>query len=462
MDIDLQKYPRRCVENNLSIGRPSEYDEWMEAVFTEPRGRLQLKLDKITDSQAERIINNRFWGHTEYHKLKEELLPLTVSYFDHRGARNSRKMMKVFDRYMVSELAVQHFIREWRNHFLDADIYYHIAWSKNSFRALGETCECGDSCFRVGGQCGGHPIMLYYTRPSFTIYISTASDPDIVVGRCWGILDKDRIFITNFYYGGGIDENDMMFYQILNQASGTTWLYEKAVDTQFSTKIAGVYNNGDGLFLHLDSNRDRDFLFSVGKCRSCNCYSTYALCDSCAEGLNEEGISCYECGNFVDDDYVYYNRNGEGYCEHCYHRFYYSCARCNDELWHEDALFAQNDYWCESCYSDRFATCDDCGEGTPLDDINYLEHSDTGYCEDCFHRHAIVCDNCDCAVEKEDAIEILGSGFCESCGEDVLDSEEYRVYRQFGIPFYRKGHRWLAGTFFVRKPTSEDIGEEEE
>jgi hypothetical protein len=95
---------------------------------------------------------------------------------------------------------------------------------------------------------------------------------------------------------------------------------------------------------------------------------------------------CEECNERLTEDEVYWNENGNAYCESCYNDNYSHCEECGNEVYNNDAYTDYNGYAiCYRCYSRYYFTCEDCSEIHKSEDAIEIDGYD--YCEDCAPSH---------------------------------------------------------------------------
>lgn len=99
---------------------------------------------------------------------------------------------------------------------------------------------------------------------------------------------------------------------------------------------------------------------------------------------NGELKFCEDCGESIPDGEECWGKEGEIYCENCWHEHYFRCAGCNDVISYEAASDGiDGDHYCWDCWGDIFYECPRCYDIIWLDDVNWDENGE-GYCSDCW------------------------------------------------------------------------------
>jgi len=127
------------------------------------------------------------------------------------------------------------------------------------------------------------------------------------------------------------------------------------------------------------------------------------------------GYSCYECGDWGDEDDMYWDDNsGEYYCSYCV-----STCDCCDSIIYGDADYhdANDNPLCEYCYENYYISCEKCGDLVHHDDMH--EFKDEYYCEYCHDDIVRECSVCYCDFHEDDIEYENGEYYCEECYEDL-------------------------------------------
>jgi hypothetical protein len=99
--------------------------------------------------------------------------------------------------------------------------------------------------------------------------------------------------------------------------------------------------------------------------------------------------SCLECGDSVDENYVY-TRDGDSYCEDCYHSLFFCCEYCEEDM-------PRN-------------------EEQEVNTVNRWGNNQQSWCEHCSSHHAVQTESGE--VWDEDHVYTTGDGI-------VISQDEY-------------------------------------
>jgi hypothetical protein len=303
------------------------------------------------------------------------------------------------------------------------------------------------------------------------------------VTRTWGLLEKSgKVFPVRHYplqlisdeampaifpfpvYEGALDKD--------NDGFGKGKHYFKDIITNYENE--GIYIYQDGTGFELEEDEEGNQKISIEKSHSGyhkvvrkngkwrldedTLYDyTEGLDGLISRGLElsdspESGIPCYNCGDNVDEDDVYYGDDDQPYCEHCFNsnftccstcgetisiedanqgsdgdyycarhfenRFFY-CDNCSEVCAHDDGYSTDDHVYCESCFEELCVTCDECGQNLEKSDNEHnhviVDGDNKILCETCFDKEFIRCEECDKAVKKEDACNHENDELCHSC-----------------------------------------------
>ena len=99
---------------------------------------------------------------------------------------------------------------------------------------------------------------------------------------------------------------------------------------------------------------------------------------------NIEPKFCVDCEEYIPDGYECWGREGEIYCEDCWHEHYFYCTYCGD-MFSQDTAYTglDSDNYCYDCWTEKFYECPRCYDIVWLDDVNWDENGE-GYCSDCW------------------------------------------------------------------------------
>jgi hypothetical protein len=165
-------------------------------------------------------------------------------------------------------------------------------------------------------------------------------------------------------------------------------------------------------------------------------------CSDCGNDIDEcscNDVSCASCGEYVNDDDIYWDDHNNGYCQNCYSDIYFYCNECSNDKNRENGVSiygigsANESYEdtiiCEHCVDNgEYVCCSECNHYYNYEDIEqyydkYQESSSlctmckdnyhTFECEECGERHA---------YSKDSNVTI-----CNQCKEDQDDTGENSV-----------------------------------
>ena len=142
------------------------------------------------------------------------------------------------------------------------------------------------------------------------------------------------------------------------------------------------------------------------------------LCADCVEDMGY--VQCQDCGKWFQavDGFEY---EGDPLCSDCYDRNYCTCDDCGEVIRQDDAyrIDGSDMYVCRDCrFGGSYAECMDCGEVFYVDDGRFDEDGKF-LCEGCYDWHDwMTCEDCGRFVSADDAVEIDGEYYCESCASE--------------------------------------------
>lgn len=130
------------------------------------------------------------------------------------------------------------------------------------------------------------------------------------------------------------------------------------------------------------------------------------------EGKWADGIECYDCGEFVNEEDAFY-------CEDCGNHF---CENC---ITYVEAV---DRYVCNSCLDEYYVRCDVCGEYEVKSDVTIV-NGDT-VCSYCFEKNVTTCDKCGEYRYNDEIHEYIDkdgniSYVCDDCLEKMEDNDEH-------------------------------------
>jgi len=130
----------------------------------------------------------------------------------------------------------------------------------------------------------------------------------------------------------------------------------------------------------------------------------------------EEIYYCYECGEELERDNMFYIGGGDFVCENCRYDYYVECEDCGALVYYNDIIpVNDNRYVCEECANDYY-TCDHCDGLYSMYNLA-INTVNTTLCDRCYEEYYFVCLACD-EIYHIDG----GDGYyCHECAEDRRD-----------------------------------------
>ena len=103
--------------------------------------------------------------------------------------------------------------------------------------------------------------------------------------------------------------------------------------------------------------------------------------------VETETVTCYFCsGEFDPEDITHFD--GRDCCEDCLTDETYTCDRCGERVWHNNAVTDENIALCDSCYTNYYNTCNNCNRIIHTDESFYPEDdNDEPLCCRCYEEH---------------------------------------------------------------------------
>ena len=151
-----------------------------------------------------------------------------------------------------------------------------------------------------------------------------------------------------------------------------------------------------------------------------------------------EVLYCYECGEELEKDNMFYIGGGEYICEHCRDAYYLYCDDCYN-LVHETNIVPVDDhdrYVCINCTSEYY-TCDHCEE--TYSDYNIAVNTlSVTLCHRCYNEYYFTCDECGEVYHVDDAEYVNDAYYCQYCADDYRDRIHSYTYKP--MPRFYGGH----------------------
>ena len=129
---------------------------------------------------------------------------------------------------------------------------------------------------------------------------------------------------------------------------------------------------------------------------------TWGICPETGEQYSDHASMssrpvwhCENCGEAIyDEDDVYYDDDGNGYCEYCFHELFTYCEDCNEYYRNEDTHETiHGTYVCDRCFDRYYVECCECGLAVEEEDA-IVDVDGNCYCDECANRRLTQCDEC--------------------------------------------------------------------
>lgn len=113
---------------------------------------------------------------------------------------------------------------------------------------------------------------------------------------------------------------------------------------------------------------------------------------------------CSHCGTTDELD-------EHDHCAECQDKFAL-CSECGNMELIEEGTVHRGNFICESCLYENWYTCDDCGNLTPMDDV------ENDLCPRCWSNNYFHCESCGDSTRQDDMCNVEGDSVCPSCEEN--------------------------------------------
>lgn len=166
---------------------------------------------------------------------------------------------------------------------------------------------------------------------------------------------------------------------------------------------------------------------------------TWGICPETGEQYSDHASMssrpvwhCENCGEAIyDEDDVYYDNDGNGYCEYCFHELFTYCEDCNEYYRNEDTHDTiHGTYVCDRCFDRYYTECCECGLAVEQEDA-IIDVDDNCYCDECANRRLTQCDECGEYFRRSrytmhEVAGVRGSfrSLCDDCYEELTAEEE--------------------------------------
>ena len=306
------------------------------------------------------------------------------------------------------------------------------------------SCYYGDD----SAYCHAPEVLENSDGIGILIYDKATKEHQDGIGRIWGINTDEGIAYFNPYLDlceHGISRNktddiknkfftDLIAVEIMKLSKSGRAEYQNLDGKIFKVMEAGlegthIYINNDAQIITAEPEK-------VGSCyypfNDANSYET-----------------CRHCDRDINEDDVYYNEDGDAYCQNCYNEHYGICENCNREVWLDDARTTENGIICRSCASDDYSQCHECDTYFKNDEV-YPDNNGDSICEDCKEKYYYECAECGTIEKVEMANSVTDRDgntitLCDDCIEDyttdqqkleLIDREIERIRRDQAVSNY--------------------------
>lgn len=131
--------------------------------------------------------------------------------------------------------------------------------------------------------------------------------------------------------------------------------------------------------------------------------------------------SCLECGDSVDEGYVY-TRDGDSYCENCYYSLFFCCDYCEEDMPRDEEreVYTVNRWgnnpqaWCEHCAT-HHAVETESGESWDEDHV-YTTGDGTVISQDEYDNDYFMCDLVEEIYHNDESVDLSCGGRASAYG----------------------------------------------
>lgn len=221
------------------------------------RDEINVSMKELFPSSTGQInVSGLTLSPLQYGKILSGLINLGVdlpdesimTLRDERGAKNGPKWARAFKKAGrdMDAPECQKLVAEWNQLLAPLQFDYEVDWTPQAFDLLGHIpyVDGLSSCYARGKGCENAPAILAtgFMGQKATFVVLLKKDGN-VVARCWGFSDGSHCYITNAYYGGGVNDTTGMrpFIAAIVAASEGKWqpsdfrhIGEKKMENGFS------------------------------------------------------------------------------------------------------------------------------------------------------------------------------------------------------------------------------------
>ena len=236
-----------------------------------------------------------------------------------------------------------------------------------------------NSCMRHSfDHLPNHPAEAYGSGDFMIVW--TENEQGHIASRCV-VCIKDETHACGPIYGTSEQSIDMIEAYI--RENEITFNHD---DSWIGAKMKTIPHSGGYVLPYLDLDPKwysitEDDTIVIGE------EDDYEVINgSCYSGLlySQNGrYSCCCCDTSVNEDDVYYDDNGDSYCDNCYSETYFHCGHCSEDCRRDQIVEvhfitrhgSQSECWCDYCANDNAVECTD-GQTWALDDATLVGNSE--------------------------------------------------------------------------------------
>jgi len=347
-----------------------------------------------------------------------------LNYFDENGGKNIKKLRKLAKR--KTTLDDKDFNKEWDKAAKKLNDLYSSGREYKSFfgfkKYLGNgKYESHKTCFSEGDINSINRVFVERNKRFKMLVLKDENTNDFQYSRCIVFhAGRHNVYLFNFY--GKASRSDFITALKANYGIENQNFKIENRNVNFN-----IYLNQGGILLSQGKHLKTDFKMVCPVCDYKADYSGfkeetrgnshYLACSSDCMDEICTGDICFDCGSGIDSDCIYFDDNGNPYCESCFDENFFYCRDCeglypmNDvvgdgychycrtecsecgEVVKKGELYqsAEGECYCEACYMDKYITCEGCSSETLYEESRQDETDGCHYCDDCYNDKFVTC-----------------------------------------------------------------------
>lgn len=330
------------------------------------------------------IYQNRGYDELHFMHLSVTESPLIAVMPTPDHARQDRQVRMKLGKYLVrfmpelGETRIRELVEQHNGKY--SNIRYHVAKTPRTIQAVYErgprscmshSADDYSSCY--------HPTVVYGAGDIGVLFIWSISKEHGIKRRITGraIVHLERKVYGRIYG----DESRMEL--ALNKAG-----YSQASYGDFDgSRLLRIPDGDDFVMPYLDNgyavdDRGIDSPLIMSRGGSINCEHTNGLTS------NYSGY-CYRCEDGLHEDDMYFDNDGDCYCEHCYWEEHSYCDSCGETVRSEDTVYmdGHSETWCDGCYENHGGCCEECNSHHAIDDMHIADDDEMLRCSCCHEEH---------------------------------------------------------------------------